>query len=524
MVPLETLKDGQYTDLKKIGGGGIGTVYKATDNKLKRVVAIKVLDKEKGGEEAYSRFLTEARVFAQLNNPRIVQIHEIGEEDGMLFFVLEFVDGRNLLQLIQSRPEGQCDVPTVLSVGIDVCKALRYAHSRNVLHRDIKPENIMITKENVAKLTDFGLAEILGQTGIKKKGVIKGTEAYIAPEATLGKADKRSDLYSLGAVLYEAVTGRPPFGKPARNNEEEKIKVILSHIEEVPVSPSELNSKVPQTLVKCIMKLLEKKPERRFRSAGDLLEKLCEINTEESSRKTPEPALKSSIVVSNSHPISPKQVRLVDRVVELNLLKEAVQRTTRGEGGLLFLHGEAGVGKTKLAREVGAYAHSRGMLALYADCRGTCPSVTRTHDVPPYILWKQVIKDYLEPRTQSQLSWIIPFCSSEIFELVPELSRKLGVIPHFYDLKQKEGQDRLFNAVSQLITEISRVTPLLVVLDDLQWADKSSLQLVHHLARDIQKEPLLLLGEYRDTDVDAEHPLFPVLSELNRDACFDPSS
>ena len=521
MVPLETLKDGRYTDFKKIGGGGIGTVYKATDNEVfKRDVAIKVL-KEKGNEEVHSRFLAEARVFAQLNNPHIVKIHDFGEEDGMLFFVLEFVDGRNLLELIQSSPEGQCDVTTVLSVGIDVCKALRYAHSQNVLHRDIKPENIMITKDGVAQLTDFGLAEIVGQTGVKEKGVIKGTEAYIAPEATSSKADKRSDLYSLGAVLYEAVTGRPPFGKPARNNEEERIRVIQSHIQKVPVSPSELNSKVPQTLAECIMKLLEKEPERRFRSAGDLLEKLCEINAEESSRKTPEPVLESSIVVSNSHLISSKEVRLVDRVEELNLLKVAVERTARGEGGLLFLHGEAGVGKTKLAREAGAYAHSRGMLALYADCRDTCPYVTRTHDVPPYIppytLWQQIIKDYLELRPQRELSWIRQFCSPAIFELVPELGRKLGVIPQSHVTKPEKGQDEVFGAVSQLVTEISRVTPLLVVLDDLQWADNSSLQLMRHMARHIQKEPLLLLGDYRDTDVDAENPLFPVLSALNRE-------
>lgn len=519
MGPIKTLKDGQYTNLKKIGGGGRGTVYKAMDNKLNRVVAIKVLDKETS-EAAYSRFLAEARIFAKLKSPHIVQIYEIGTEDGMLFFVLEFVAGGNLLQLTQSSPNGQCDVPTVLSVGMDVCEALRCAHSQNVLHRDIKPENIMITEDGVAKLTDFGLAEICGQTGIQEKRVIKGTEAYIAPEATSGGAEKRSDLYSLGAVLYEAVTGRPPFGKPLHKCEEEKAKILLSHMGEVPVSPSELNSKVPNALVECIMKLLEKEPERRFGSAKDLLEKLCEINAEESSRKAPEATLKSMrahIAGSNPAPISQKEVRLVNRVEELDLLMKAVDRTARGEGGLLFLHGEAGIGKTRLAREAGAYARRCGMQTLQANCARTCPSLAGTYDVPPYILWQQVIKDYLEPRTQRQLSWIIRFCSGEIYKLVPELGRKLGFIPPSSALKPEEGQYRLFEAVSQLIVQISRETPLLVVLDDLQWADKSSLQLVAYLAQDIQKEPLLLLGDYRDTDVDTEHPLFPVILELNRE-------
>jgi len=173
------------------------------------------------------------------------------------FFVLEFVDGMSLRDLMGTYPEGKCDIKAVLRTGMDVCVALQYAHSQSVLHRDIKPENILITQEGTAKLMDFGLAKMLGQPSITQEEVIVGTVTHVAPEIALGKgADARSDLYSLGAVLYETVTGRPPFIG------EDSVKIIFSHIHDYPISPDKLNSKVPQALDECIMKLLEKEPEK----------------------------------------------------------------------------------------------------------------------------------------------------------------------------------------------------------------------------------------------------------------------
>jgi tetratricopeptide (TPR) repeat protein/KaiC/GvpD/RAD55 family RecA-like ATPase len=197
----------------------------------------------------------------------------------------------------------------------------------------------------------------------------------------------------------------------------------------------------------------------------------------------------------------------------MNALKEAVYRTVHGEGGLVFVHGEAGIGKTRLVRELGAYARSCGVQVLY----GRCPALFRMDGVPPYILWKEVIKDYLETCTPEQLYRVIGFYPAEVVKLVPELSQKLRAIPQSFPISPEQEQNRLFEAVSQFITNISRETPLLVVLDDLQWTDPSSLLLLHYLARGVQKTPLLLLGAYRSTDIDSKHPLSPVLSELNRE-------
>jgi predicted ATPase/KaiC/GvpD/RAD55 family RecA-like ATPase len=197
----------------------------------------------------------------------------------------------------------------------------------------------------------------------------------------------------------------------------------------------------------------------------------------------------------------------------MNVLKEAVYRAVHGEGGLVFVHGEAGIGKTRLVRELGAYARSRGVQVLY----GRCPALFRMDGVPPYILWKEVVKEYLETCTPEQLHRVIGYYPAEVAKLVPEISQTLRSIPQSFPISPEQEQNRLFEAVSQFITNISRETPLLVVLDDLQWTDPSSLLLLHYLARGVQKTPLLLLGAYRSSDINDKHPLSPVLTELNRE-------
>jgi predicted ATPase len=203
-----------------------------------------------------------------------------------------------------------------------------------------------------------------------------------------------------------------------------------------------------------------------------------------------------------------KEVPLLDRAEEMNVLKEAVYGAVHGEGGLVFIHGEAGIGKTRLVRELGGYARSRGVQVLY----GRCPALFRMDGVPPYIIWKEIIKDYLEACTLDQLDRVIGFYPAEVAKLVPELSQKLRTIPQSFQIGPEQEQNRLFETVSQFISNISREAPLLVILDDLQWTDPSSLLLLHYLARGIQKTFLLLLGAYRSTDIDDKHPLTSVLT------------
>jgi tetratricopeptide (TPR) repeat protein len=208
-----------------------------------------------------------------------------------------------------------------------------------------------------------------------------------------------------------------------------------------------------------------------------------------------------------------KETQLIDRVEEMRLLREAADRAVRSEGGVVFLYGEAGIGKTRLTRELGAYARLRGMQVLY----GRCPALFKMDGVPPYVLWSEVIRDYLHSCTPEQLYKVIGLYPGELFKLVPEIKQKLRVFSESLPISPEGGRDRLFEAVSQFVTNISGEAPLLVILDDLQWTDQTSLLLLHYLARGVYREPLLLLGAYRDTDVDEKHPLTPVLTELNRE-------
>jgi tetratricopeptide (TPR) repeat protein len=492
--------------LKKLGEGGKGVVYKARDTVLNRVVAIKVLKATVAGEESYSRFMREAQAVGKLNHPNIVSIHDIGKEDERQFFVLEFVDGMSLRELMGTYPEGKCDTQTALRIGMDVCGALQYAHAQGILHRDVKPENVMLNREDTAKLMDFGLAKILGQPGLTQEGIIVGTVAYVAPEIALGRgADARSDLYSFGAVLYEAVTGKPPFVG------EDAVKVIFGHIHDVPVSPIRLNSKVPQALSDCILRLLEKEPEKRYQTAADLLKVLRDI-AEGFLREAYGPSVKA-VVVPSPRPIAEREIQLIDRTDEMTVLRDAVDKAVRGEGGLVFLYGEPGIGKTRLTRELGAYARLRGMQVVY----GRCPALFRMDGVPPYVLWSEVIRNYLEDCNPEQLYRVVGYYPGEVCKLVPDLANRLRSVPPSVPISPEHERDRLFEAVSQFVTNISREAPLLVVLDDLQWTDQSSLLLMHYLARGVYRAPMLILGAYRDTDIDERHVLSSVLTELNRE-------
>jgi predicted ATPase/KaiC/GvpD/RAD55 family RecA-like ATPase len=214
-----------------------------------------------------------------------------------------------------------------------------------------------------------------------------------------------------------------------------------------------------------------------------------------------------------ARPLAVKETQLIDRTEEMKLLREAVDRAVSGEGGVVFLYGEAGIGKTRLTRELGAYARLRGMRVLY----GRCPALFKMDGVPPYILWSEVIKDYLESCSTEQLFRVIGFYPSELCKLVPEIKQKLGAVPESLPISPEHGRDRLFEAVSQFVSNVAKEAPLLVILDDLQWTDQTSLLLLHYLARGVYRDALVLLGAYRDTDVDDKHPLTPVLTELNRE-------
>ena len=269
-----------YKILEKLGEGGMGVVYKAEDLKLDRIVALKFLPHhlEVGGEEE-GRFLQEAKAAAHLNHPNVCTIYDIGEAAGQQFILMEYVDGTTLRHRIADSP---LPVNEAISYGIQIGEALQEAHSKGIVHRDVKAENIMVNSRNQIKVMDFGLAKLKGSLRLTKATSTVGTLAYMAPEQIRGgEVDARSDIFSFGVVLFEMLTGRTPF------RGEHEAAMMYSILNEEPESLLALRPDLPSELVHILGNALEKDPEDRYQSAGDMVRELRRIRKQSSgiSRK-----------------------------------------------------------------------------------------------------------------------------------------------------------------------------------------------------------------------------------------------
>ena len=261
----------RYEIIEKIGNGGMATVYKAKDKILKRFVAVKILrDEFTTDEEFIKRFEAEAQSAARLTHSNIVSIYDVGVDENLYFIVMELIKGKTLKEIIIEE-EGPLPWKWSVNVAIQIASALEVAHRNRIIHRDIKPHNIIITEDGVAKVTDFGIAKAVSNSTITAFGTTIGSVHYFSPEhARGGMTDAKSDLYSLGVVLYEMVTGKVPF------DADTPVSVALKHMQENPEEPKNLNPNVPTALNKIIMKALKKESELRYQDSTEFLEDLRE--------------------------------------------------------------------------------------------------------------------------------------------------------------------------------------------------------------------------------------------------------
>jgi tetratricopeptide (TPR) repeat protein len=251
---------GRYKLSKKIGQGGMGVVYLAEDTVLNRIVAYKVLPPSvRDNPKVLENFLQEARVAAAINHPNIVTVYDTGSEGVEPYIVMEFVDGISLKESLEKNPS--MPIKELVSIAVQLCQGLEYAHNKNVIHRDIKPANVMINKENTVKIMDFGLAKILSDSEMEGTSV-KGTPLYMSPEQIQGKrVDHRTDIYSLGCTLYRMAAGRPPFIDG---------DVYYHHLHTPPTPPRALNPKIPEALNQIILKCMAKDADQRYQRAKEI--------------------------------------------------------------------------------------------------------------------------------------------------------------------------------------------------------------------------------------------------------------
>jgi tetratricopeptide (TPR) repeat protein len=488
----------------------MATVYLARDLRHDRLVAIKVLRAELGAALGAARFQQEIGIAARLHHPLILPVFDSGTSPAnagagsCLWYAMPFVEGESLRDRL--RRERQLAIEEAVRIGCEVADALGYAHAHGVIHRDVKPENIMMSGDH-ALVADFGIARalsVVGEDRLTETGLSLGTPTYMSPEQAAGddQADRRSDLYSLGCVLYEMLAGQPPFmgANPQA--------ILARHVLDPVPSLRTVRSNVPAGLEAAIRRALSKVPGDRFASAADFIEALkrgAAGSPVESSpgQEATRPVSRATAVPRPA--LEAPTIALVGRVEEWNCLTRAWLAAQRGPPRCVLVSGIAGIGKTRLVEEFVRWADQQGGAIATSRCYGT---VGRLPYAP--------LADWLRsPALRDSLSDLPEVWRGEIAGLLPEMGIQPLDTGARRDVPQAEARRRLFEAMVRAMAGAPQ--PLLLFLDDIQWADRDTLEWIGYFLRSEEPLSLLVLATLRLGEVPLEDRLNAVLLDLRRE-------
>ncbi len=493
-----------YEVLALLGAGGMGEVYLAQDTKLERRVAVKLLPAEFTTDaERVRRFIQEAKAASALSHPHIVTIHEIGEAEAGHFIVMELVQGQTLRKL--SKPSA---LDLLANLGAQIARALDATHAAGITHRDIKPENIMVRDDGYVKVLDFGLARLAPLVTSASEaatfaqhtmpGAILGTCAYMSPEQALGKAiTPATDIFALGLVFYELATGQHPF------KAESMIGVLHSITSEPPLLPSRLNPAIPPSLDDLIGKMLEKDAGWRP-AAAEVVRALA--------------GLSSGITVSDvQRGIKPAIVRhTVGRERERAELRAGFESALSGRGLLLGVAGEPGIGKTTLVEDFLTELAAEGRCTI---ARGRCSE--RLAGTEAYLPLLEALENLLQsgsnPAAARAMKQIAPTWYAQVVPLSGDHEETARLINEV----RAASQERRKRELGALLQEVSRPRPLVLFLDDLHWADVSTIDVLSFLAGKLEGLGVLIVVTYRPSDLLLlKHPFLKIKPDLQaRGAC-----
>ncbi len=509
---------GRYRILSPLGAGGMGEVFLAEDTRLERRVAVKMLPASVEADAvARERLRREALAAAALDHPFICKVYEIGDADGRVFIVMEYVEGDTLHARAR---RALLPVRQVLDIAHELAQALDAAHRRGLVHRDLKPANVMLTPQGHVKVMDFGLAKQIvarpspsgtgaggapdtqthasaastdARVALTDAGTRLGTPAYMSPEQILGAAlDPRSDLFSLGVILHELATGRHPF---LRDVPSDTMAAILRD----PPTAGSRDLDEPAGFGAVIHRLLSKACAERHQTTAALLDDLDALraNAWSSSRTT------------TTAPATPaERTPFVGRDTESAELTRLLDQMLTGQGGLVLLGGEPGVGKTRLARELMATARQRGAASVTGHCY-------EMEGAAPYVPFVETIEQavHLVPQAvRAAMGEVAP----EIAAIVPSLRRTYPDIPPLPEVPADQQRRLIFGGFLEYIRRVAQKSPVVYLLDDLHWADESTLQLLQHLAPHLATLRVLIVGTYRDVELDVKRPFAKTLESLLR--------
>ena len=485
MIAMTVAATERYQFVRELGSGAMGRVSLALDQQTKTLVAVKRLH-EMIAVQGGARMRREFRSLSQIESEHVVRVLDFGEENGAPFLVMEFVRGSDLSEWLENT-QPEADIPVkpsiteITRVFAGVSSALGAVHAQGVIHRDLKPENIRVTPDGTAKLMDFGLAKILeGSIALTKAGAMVGTALYMAPEQCRGQQiDVRADLYALGAVLYRALTGRPPFMGDSI------VAVVLQHVQQAPLPPRTFNPDIPLSLERLILALLAKNPAERPSSALAVREAL--LLSLEVTQEIPVP---SEVLLARADAllIAP----LIGRDTELQSLHSFA--VTPALSGWMALTGDIGMGKSRLLRALGETLQSGGSRLSTGEATPDDPTPLGT--ISRFIAG-------LERQSHAALDALSAGSRLELTRIAPGLGADLSLGVSDAGVPPEVARLKLFEAFTELLILVSGRG--VAVFENLHWADESTLALLAHALRSPEVRAII---SYRVEDL-PEHQRVP---------------
>ena len=477
----------RYQILEIIGSGGMGQVCLAEDVMLDRKVALKFVTAP-GETDGLEQLLAEARAAAALDHPFICSIYEVTTLNGRACIAMEYVRGESLERRLRG---GALPLNEALRVAEEIAEALDAAHKRRVVHRDLKPANVMLTDDAHIKVMDFGLAARLPHSDAIDQAVtvavaatkdfVIGTPAYMAPEQIRGEpADRRSDIFAFGILLYELFSGTNPFTRAS-------VAATFAAILGEPVATLHTQrSTIPPGLDTLLARLLAKDPAARFQSFGDVRSTLRRLSVDVASSTSSTPA-----AVADQSPTN--DARLIGRDRERAQLLQSLNQAKSGHGSLILLLGDAGVGKTRVAEDALAAARRLGLQTLVGRCYEQAGT-------PALIAYTEVLEEASRLMPAAAFRQAVAPSAPELAKLMPELNRLFPALAPPLQLPAELRQRYLFTNVREFLTRCARFMPLVIFIDDLQWADESTLGLTQHLAQQLTSLPIVVIAASRDVE------------------------
>ena len=468
---------------------------------MDREVAFALIKTEGLDETSRTRIQREAQAMGRLgSHPHIVTVFDLGQEKDQPYMVTELMAGGDVEGVIEDADGHRLPLEQAIGIALQTCRGLEFAHSRGIVHRDLKLGNVWLTSDGIAKIGDFGLAVALDRSRLTTEGMMVGTVSYMPPEQAMGgDVSPKSDLYSLGAMLYEMVTGRAPFLG------DDSVAIIGQHINTPPVAPTWHNADCPRSLDALILRLLAKDPSERPESAADVLSALDAID----------------LVVDVGGPGLEQEHSLdslaggvfVGRQREMAELKVCLEDALSGRGWLVTLVGEPGIGKTRTSMELATDASLRQAQVLWGRCY-------EGQGAPSYWPWVQAIRSYVRDRDPERLRSEMGSGAADIAEIVSDVGGRLPGLQPATTLEPEQARFRLFDSISAFLKSAARSQPLVLILEDLHWADQPSLLLLEFVTRELAGARILIIGTYRDMELSRRHPLSQSLGELTRERLF----